>query len=62
MLHMKDLISVFSDKNFDDIGHRKVLREILFVPPSSMKSRDLLVRMQTSRIHMALVIDEYGGN
>jgi CBS domain containing-hemolysin-like protein len=26
-----------------------------------MKSRDLLVRMQTSRIHMALVIDEYGG-
>ena len=60
MLHMKDLISVFSDKNFDDIDIEKFLREILFVPPS-MKSRDLLVRMQTSRIHMALVIDEYGG-
>ena len=60
MLHMKDLISVFSDKNFDDIDVEKFLREILFVPPS-MKSRDLLVRMQTSRIHMALVIDEYGG-
>ena len=60
MLHMKDLISVFSDKNFDDIDIEKFLREILFVPPS-MTSRDLLVRMQTSRIHMALVIDEYGG-
>ena len=60
MLHMKDLISVFSDKNFDDIDIEKFLREMLFVPPS-MKSRDLLVRMQTSRIHMALVIDEYGG-
>ena len=60
MLHMKDLISVFSDKNFDDIDIEKFLRELLFVPPS-MKSRDLLVRMQTSRIHMALVIDEYGG-
>ena len=60
LLHMKDLISVFSDKNFDDIDIEKFLREILFVPPS-MKSRDLLVRMQTSRIHMALVIDEYGG-
>ena len=60
MLHMKDLISVFSDKNFDNIDIEKFLREILFVPPS-MKSRDLLVRMQTSRIHMALVIDEYGG-
>ena len=60
MLHMKDLISVFSDKNFDDIDIEKFLREILFVPPS-MKSRDLLISMQTSRIHMALVIDEYGG-
>ena len=60
MLHMKDLISVFSDNNFNEIKLQNFLREILFVPPS-MKSRDLLVRMQTSRIHMALVIDEYGG-
>tara|TARA_B100000700_G_C15054580_1_gene862141 strand:- start:2620 stop:3450 length:831 start_codon:yes stop_codon:yes gene_type:complete len=60
MLHMKDLIGIFSDKNFDEINIEKFQREILFVPPS-MKSRDLLVRMQTSRIHMALVIDEYGG-
>tara|TARA_Y100001970_G_scaffold141486_1_gene174139 strand:+ start:6386 stop:7216 length:831 start_codon:yes stop_codon:yes gene_type:complete len=60
MLHMKDLIGIFSEKNFDEINIEKFQREILFVPPS-MKSRDLLVRMQTSRIHMALVIDEYGG-
>ena len=60
MLHMKDLISVFTDNNFNEIKLENFLREILFVPPS-MKSRDLLVRMQTSRIHMALVIDEYGG-
>ena len=60
MLHMKDLISLFNDDNFNEIKLENFLREILFVPPS-MKSRDLLVRMQTSRIHMALVIDEYGG-
>ena len=60
MLHMKDLISVFNDNNFNEIKLENFLREILFVPPS-MNSRDLLVRMQTSRIHMALVIDEYGG-
>jgi len=60
MLHMKDLISVFTDNDFNKIKLENFLREILFVPPS-MKSRDLLVRMQTSRIHMALVIDEYGG-
>ena len=60
MLHMKDLISVLTDNNFNEINLKNFLREILFVPPS-MKSRDLLIRMQTSRIHMALVIDEYGG-
>jgi len=37
-----------------------ILRPVLFVPPS-MPALDLLVRMQASRTHMALVIDEYGG-
>jgi len=38
----------------------KLIRELLFVPPS-MPAMDLLARMQTSRIHLALVVDEYGG-
>ena len=38
----------------------KILRPVLFVPPS-MPALDLLVKMQTLRTHMALVIDEYGG-
>jgi CBS domain containing-hemolysin-like protein len=38
----------------------KIVREILFVPPS-MRAIDLLARMQATRIHLALVIDEYGG-
>jgi CBS domain containing-hemolysin-like protein len=38
----------------------KLIREMLFVPPS-MPALDLLARMQASRIHLALVIDEYGG-
>ncbi|MFZ3177645.1 MAG: hemolysin family protein [Methylovirgula sp.] len=37
-----------------------MLRPVLFVP-ASMPALDLLVKMQTSRTHMALVIDEYGG-
>ncbi|HEX5508035.1 MAG TPA: hemolysin family protein [Pseudolabrys sp.] len=36
------------------------VREILFVPPS-MRIIDLLAKMQATRIHLALVIDEYGG-
>jgi magnesium and cobalt transporter len=35
-------------------------RDILFAPPS-MRALDLLLKMQASRIHLALVIDEYGG-
>ncbi len=36
-------------------------REVLFVPPS-MPAGDLLLKMQASHIHLALVIDEYGGS
>jgi len=42
------------------LSSAKIVREILFVPPS-MRVMDLLARMQASRIHLALVIDEYGG-
>src|SRR5262249_50275341 len=38
----------------------RITREILFVSPS-MPAIDLLAKMQTSRIHLALVVDEYGG-
>ena len=38
----------------------RIVREILFVPPS-MPALDLLAKMQATRIHLALVVDEYGG-
>jgi len=38
----------------------KIRRPVLYVPPS-MPAINLLVRMQATRIHMALVVDEYGG-
>jgi CBS domain containing-hemolysin-like protein len=38
----------------------RLLRETMFVPEST-PLQDLLIRMQASRIHIALVIDEYGG-
>ena len=42
------------------ISETKLVRPVLYVPPS-MPVIDLLVKMQTQRLHMALVIDEYGG-
>jgi CBS domain containing-hemolysin-like protein len=39
---------------------QKLRRDALYVP-ASMRAADLLLRMQGSRTHMALVIDEFGG-
>ena len=39
---------------------RKLLRPLIYVPPS-MPVGVLLQKMQRERVHMALVIDEYGG-
>jgi CBS domain containing-hemolysin-like protein len=38
----------------------KLTRDVLYVPPS-MPVGDLLVKMQADRMHMAIVVDEYGG-
>jgi len=37
-----------------------IVREVLFVPPS-MPAADLLIKMQSTHIHIAIVVDEYGG-
>ena len=42
------------------LSEARILRPVLYAPPS-MPALDLLLRMQASRTHMALVIDEYGG-
>jgi magnesium and cobalt transporter len=42
------------------LGETGIIRKLLYVPPS-MRAIDLLAQMQASRIHLALVVDEYGG-
>ena len=44
----------------EDFDLSQMLRPLLYVPPS-MPLGVLLQKMQAERIHMALVIDEYGG-
>jgi len=57
-VHIKDLID-FWDSG-DPFSLQEVLRQVLVVPPS-MPVVDLLARMRATRIHMAIVVDEYGG-
>jgi CBS domain containing-hemolysin-like protein len=58
MVHIKDVMTcLVGDRPFD---LRSILREVLFVAPS-MRALDLLLQMRLSRIHMAMVVDEFGG-
>ena len=75
MIHIRDLMSWITtaaekdggatlDLGAVDLGCTAgaidIIRELLYVPPS-MPVLDLLLRMQLSRRHLALVVDEYGG-
>ena len=60
-IHLKDLALNHGFNGKREVFRLdKVLRPLLFVPPS-MPIDVLLANMQTERRHMALVIDEYGG-
>lgn len=52
--------SVAGKSGLNNINWSRLKRPVLFVPPS-MPAVDLLLRMQNQHIHMALVVDEYGG-
>ena len=65
VVHIKDLVKLIAPGQETPpewsapVLHR-VRREVLYVP-ASMRAADLLVRMQSTRTHLALVIDEFGG-
>ena len=65
LVHVKDVLALLQDApgggyRLPDVPIAGLRRPILFVPPS-MRALDLLLKMQTTHTHLALVIDEYGG-
>ncbi len=61
LVHLKDLALEYGfGTAAGRFSLRKLIRPLLYVPPS-MPIGVLLQKMQVKRIHMALVIDEYGG-
>lgn len=66
-VHVRDVLSLVtpdeageSKATFGDRALARIRREILYVP-QSMTLATLFLKMQSSRIHLALVVDEYGG-
>ena len=62
MVHIKDVVALIAAPTppSDEPILKTIRRTVLYVP-RSMRVTDLLLRMQASRVHMALVIDEFGG-
>lgn len=68
VVHIKDIVKLLTPPEgaldfcppWDEPVLHRLRREVLYVP-TSMRCADLLVRMRVARIHMGLVIDEFGG-
>ncbi len=66
VVHIKDVLKLLAPEpgraapNWAEPVLHRLRREVLYVP-SSMTTSELMLRMQAQRIHMALVIDEFGG-
>jgi putative hemolysin len=65
ILHIKDILKYIIDEKIDvnaniNIDLRKILRKAYFVP-TSKKTDELFAEMKLNKIHIAIVVDEYGG-
>jgi len=66
-VHVRDVLALLAPSadgearaKFSDRLLPRIKRDILYVP-ASMTLATLFLKMQSSRIHLALVVDEYGG-
>jgi len=58
MVHIKDVVPYWSSRKRFNLSD--VVRRVLFVAPT-MPVLDMLLEMRRTRIHMAIVVDEFGG-
>lgn len=58
MVHIKDVLACWN--NEQKVKLDEIVRSVLFVAPS-MPILELLLQMRVSRVHLALVVDEFGG-
>lgn len=60
LLYAKDLLSVFRNGS----THRPTIRELMrpaYFVPENKRADELLKDLQKQKVHMAMVVDEYGG-
>jgi putative hemolysin len=60
ILHVKDLLQFLEDNVHEDFNLKKIIRRPYFIP-ASKKTDELFKDLQSTKTHMAITIDEYGG-
>ncbi len=60
LIHVKDLLPLIRKRNSSDFNVMKLAHEP-YIVPEQKKVNDLLREFRVERIHMAIVVDEYGG-
>jgi CBS domain containing-hemolysin-like protein len=60
IIHLRDVMRVMRRGQLDQLKAQDVMREALFVP-ETISVNDLMRQFRTSRTHIAIVLDEFGG-
>ncbi|UER67276.1 hemolysin family protein [Borrelia sp. BU AG58] len=60
VIHTKDILFHMCKKDFYEIDLKEIMRKVMFVPESK-KIDSLLKEFQENHVHIAIVVDEYGG-
>ncbi len=60
IIYAKDLLSCYLKNNREELKIKSLIRPAYYVPQSK-KAIDLLTEMQLEKVHISIVLDEYGG-
>ena len=60
IVHVRDILIQAKDRGFENINLEEIMHKPYFVPTSE-KTNELFKILQNNKIHMAILIDEYGG-
>jgi len=60
VIYAKDLLQIFFEPAREKTDLKKLMRSAYYVPESK-KVRDLFAELRKEKVHMAIVLDEYGG-
>ncbi len=60
VLYVKDLIKLINGEDLREFDLKNYLRDVLMIPESK-SVRDLLAEFKATKVHIAIVLDEYGG-